>query len=153
VSVYSATVVWERREEMFVDRRYCRAHLWQFDGGAEIPASASPRVVPVPLSVEAYVDPEEAFVAAIASCHMLFFLDLCAQRGYVVDSYEDQAIGRLEMNEDEKPAMTEVMLRPRVAFSGDSRPTAQQLDQLHHQAHELCFIANSVRTRVTVEHG
>lgn len=151
MSEYSATILWQRNDEAFIDRRYSRAHLWQFDGGAQIPASPSPQLVPAPMSVEANVDPEEAFVAALASCHMLFFLDLCARRKLVVDQYTDRAVGILARNEAGKLAMTRVTLRPRVGFSATTQPSADELADLHDQAHELCFIANSVKTEVTTE--
>ena len=143
-----ATVEWQRGDQVFVDRRFSRAHVWRFDGGAEIPASPSPHVVPVPLSVESHVDPEEAFVAALASCHMLFFLDLCSRHKYTVDSYRDQAVGRLGKNEAGKLAMLEVTLNPEVVFSGEQQPDQARLERLHHRAHEQCFIANSVTTVV-----
>jgi len=145
---YGATVIWWRESAAFTDGRYSRGHVWQFDGGIEVPASASPHVVPVPMSVEAAIDPEEAFVAALASCHMLWFLSLAAKEGYVVESYRDEALSIMGRNEEGKPAMTEVTLRPAVVFASEQRPTPEQLQHLHHQAHELCFIANSVKTTV-----
>ena len=145
-----ATILWQRGEQIFTDRRFSRAHLWQFDGGVEVPASPAPQVVPPPLSVEAAVDPEEAFVASLASCHMLFFLDLCARRGFTVDSYRDAAVGLLGKTDAGKTAMVEVTLHPEVAFAGDP-PDRATLEELHHRAHDLCFIANSVNTRVTTQ--
>ena len=150
MSDHRATIVWDRAGAAFVDRGYSRAHVWRFDGGAEIPASPSPHVVPAPMSVAANVDPEEAFVAALASCHMLFFLDLCARRKLLVDRYADDAVGVMGTNAAGKQAMTQVTLRPRVVFAGDP-PTRGELAELHEQAHELCFIANSVTTRVTTD--
>ena len=140
---------WHRDDQVFVDRRFSRAHVWRFDGGAEIPASPSPHVVPPPLSVAANVDPEEAFVASLASCHMLFFLDLCSREGFTVDHYWDQAVGVMGHNEAGKMAMLSVTLTPDVTFSGDLQPDRANLERLHHRAHELCFIANSVNTEVT----
>ena len=148
-----ATIEWQRGNQTFVDRRFSRAHVWRFDGGAEIPASPSPQVVPVPLAVEANVDPEEAFVASLASCHMLFFLDLCARETFTVDSYQDDAVGVLGKNAAGKMAILTVTLTPRVEFSGNPQPDREDLERLHHKAHELCFIANSVTTRITTVIG
>lgn len=149
---YSATVEWRRQAaEQFSDNRYSRAHRWRFDGGAVVAASSSPLVVPLPYSAAANVDPEEAFVAALSSCHMLFFLSYAARQGFVVESYEDQALGVMGRNEHGKEAMLKVRLRPRIVFSGDRQPTAQQIEALHHRSHEDCYIANSVRTEVVVE--
>ena len=146
-----ATVAWRRSpSDDFATSRYSRRHEWRFDGGVVVPGSPSPSVVAPPLSAEDAVDPEEAFVAALASCHMLFFLSIAAKRGFVVDSYEDAAIGHLAKGDDGKTWMTEVTLRPAVVFDGVA-PDAAELDKLHHRAHELCYIANSVRTRVAVE--
>ena len=151
MSEYSARVIWERGEENFLDNRYSRGHRWEFDGGLSIPASSSPHVVPVPLSVEANVDPEEAFIASLSSCHMLFFLSLAAQYGFLVDSYDDLAVGVMGKDAAGRSAMLRVVLRPAIVFGGARKPTASQLEALHHQAHECCFIANSVKTDVVVE--
>jgi organic hydroperoxide reductase OsmC/OhrA len=151
MSHYTTTVKWERGSQAFVDNRYSRAHVWQFDGGIEVPASSSPSVIPLPLSRADAVDPEEAFVASLSSCHMLWFLSIAAKRRYTVDSYEDRAEGVMEKNPQGKLAMTKVTLRPLVVFSGVGRPDEAQLAELHHQAHEECFIANSVRTEVAIE--
>lgn len=151
MSIYAATILWSRAGAVFTDRKYSRAHRWLFDGGAEVPASASPQVVRAPLSDPAGVDPEEAFVASLSSCHMLWFLALAAQRGFVVDTYRDEAIGELGRNSDGQEAMTRVVLRPQVVVSGSKHPTPEELADLHHQAHQRCYIANSVRTEVTVE--
>jgi len=148
---YTATVCWERAGAAFVDDRYSRAHEWQFDGGQTIPASASPHIVPLPYSVAANVDPEEAFVASLSSCHMLFFLSLAARRGFVVDDYCDEALGILGSNNGGRASMTRVILRPRATYSGDKVPTASQVQKLHHRSHELCFIANSVKTDIRLE--
>lgn len=148
---YRATIRWNRRGAAFVDNRYTRRHAWQFDGGIEVPASASPHVVPVPMSDEAAVDPEEAFVAALSSCHMLWFLSLAAKRGFVVESYRDDAVGVMAKNTDGKLAITRVTLRPSVEFSGDKRPSPGEMDAMHDESHERCFIANSVKTEVRCE--
>lgn len=148
MSEHAATVIWERKDQLFTDNAYSRGHQWKFDGGAIVPASASPAVVPLPMSVAENVDPEEAFVASLSSCHMLFFLSIAAKRGYVVDSYTDAALGYTEKNEDGRIAVTKVVLEPKVRFSGDTVPTAEQSRQMHEKSHELCFIANSVKTEV-----
>ena len=148
MSHYTATVSWERGSQAFVDNRYSRGHVWRFDGGLVVPASSSPSVVPLPMSQADAVDPEEAFVASLSSCHMLWFLSLAAKQRLVVDTYEDRAEGIMEKNGQGKLAMTRVTLRPRVVFSGASVPDPAQLTALHHQAHEECFIASSVRSEV-----
>lgn len=147
---YRATVAWRREGEDFAKGRYSRGHEWRFDGGITLPASASPSVVPKPFSREDAVDPEEAFVAALSSCHMLTFIDMARRAGFVVDTYEDEAVGMMERIAQGKMAITKVILRPRIAYSGDA-PDKAQLDDLHHRAHEACFIANSVTTAITIE--
>ena len=151
MSEYQTVVVWNRDGAAFTDNRYSRGHRWLFDGGVEVPASSSPHVVPLPQSVAAAVDPEEAFVASLSSCHMLVFLSIAAKRGFVVDSYRDEAIGVLERNPSGKLAMTTVTLRPEVQFTGDKRPSADELLGMHHESHEGCFIASSVTTDVRCE--
>jgi organic hydroperoxide reductase OsmC/OhrA len=146
-----ATITWNRGDAPFVDNKYSRGHTWRFDGGVEVPASSSPAVVPVPMSVEAAVDPEEAFVAALSSCHMLFFLAFAAKGGLVVDSYRDDAEGILARDASGGSSMTVVTLRPRVTFARDHRPTQAAFDALHHESHEKCFIARSVKTEVRCE--
>lgn len=148
---YTAEIRWARAEAVFTDNRYSRAHSWRFDGGIELPASSSPHVVRLPFSVEAAVDPEEAFVAALSSCHMLSFLYLVAKHGFRADRYTDEAVGILSENAAGKLAMTSVTLYPSVTFSGDKLPSRAELDALHHQAHEDCYIASSVRTDVRCE--
>jgi len=150
MSEYTARVSWKRAStENYIDNNYSRGHQWSFDGGLNVPASSSPHVVPLPYSVEANVDPEEAFVASLSSCHMLFFLSIAAKRRYVVDSYTDNALGVMEKDKDGNYSMTRVTLYPKVGFSGDTEPSIEQLEKMHHQAHEQCFIANSVKTEVT----
>jgi len=151
MSSYSAEVSWQRHGEDFLGNRYSRRHLLRFDGGLEVPGSSSPHVVPVPMSDAAALDPEEAFVASLSSCHMLWFLSIAAKRRFCVDSYLDKAEGVMAKNTDGKLAMTVVTLRPAVSFSGERLPTREELDKLHHEAHEACFIANSVRTEVRCE--
>lgn len=149
MSQHSATVHWQCDGD-FLAGRYSRAHVWRFDGGANVAASSSPHVVPVPLSDAAAVDPEEAFVASLASCHMLWFLDIAARRGQRVESYADDAVGVLARNAEGRLAMTEVTLRPRAVFA-EPAPAREAIDALHHAAHEACFLAASVRTRIRVE--
>jgi organic hydroperoxide reductase OsmC/OhrA len=151
MSAYTATISWKRGDQAFIDNRYSRAHLWRFDGGVEVAASSSPHVVPLPLSNAAAVDPEEAFVASLSSCHMLWFLSIAAKRKFRVDSYTDNAEGIIEKNEAGKLAMTRVTLRPDVSFSGEKIPSREELDQMHHKAHEECFIASSVKSEVRCE--
>jgi organic hydroperoxide reductase OsmC/OhrA len=148
---YHALIEWDRRGAPFVGGRYSREHRWTFDEGVSVPASASPHIVPVPQSTAAAVDPEEAFVAALASCHMLFFLSFAARDGFVVESYRDAAVGVLGRNADGEPAITTVTLRPDITFGGERRPTGEDLDRLHHESHEACFIARSVKTVVRCE--
>lgn len=148
---YHALTVWQRGEQKFTDNRYSRAHRWRFDGGIEVPASSSPHVVPLPMSVAEAVDPEEAFVAALSSCHLLWFLSIAARRGYVVDTYEDDAVGVMAKDAAGKLAMTVVTLRPRIVCSGEKIPDAATIAALHHEAHEQCFIANSVKSEVRIE--
>ena len=151
MSQYTTLVHWERGDQPFLNNRYSRAHLWRFDGGIEVPASSSPTVVPLPFSRADAIDPEEAFVASLSSCHMLWFLSLAAKGGYIVDSYEDRAVGVMAKNPRGKYAMTKVTLQPRVVFSGENMPDQENLTSLHQAAHEECFIANSVRTEVVCE--
>lgn len=151
MSEYRAVVQWNRGGAVFTDNRYSRRHRWLFDGGIEVPASASPQVVPVPMSVAAAVDPEEAFVASLSSCHMLWFLSIAAKRGFVVESYRDDAIGTMERDGSSKQAMTRVTLHPDVSFGQDQRPTPDEVMAMHHEAHEECYIARSVRTVIRCE--
>lgn len=148
---YQAAIHWQRGDAAFTDNRYSRAHVWRFDGGVEVPASSSPQVVPLPMSSAAAVDPEEAFVASLASCHMLWFLSFAAAHGLCVDRYDDAAIGVMAKNAEGRMAMIEVTLRPRVDFAAGTQPTRQALTELHDRAHEACFIAASVLTRVSCE--
>ena len=151
MSVHTAEIHWERNDSRFIDHRYSRVHRWRFDGGAEVPASSSPDVVRIPFSDPSCVDPEEAYIAALSSCHMLWFLSLAARDGYVVDSYIDAAQGEMEKNAAGKDAVTRVTLRPAVVFSGAQVPNDVSLMQLHHEAHESCFLASSVLTKIDVQ--
>ncbi len=149
---HSSTILWQRDENAaYVDHRYSRRHTWSFDGGTVVPGSSSPHVVPEPYSDPAGVDPEEAFVASLSSCHMLWFLDIAARAGWVVDSYRDEAVGTLARNAEGQQAMTRVVLRPAVQFAPGKVPTVEELQTLHHRAHASCFIANSVKTEVVCE--
>ena len=151
MSEYVVTVRWERAGQRFIDNKYRRAHTWSFDGGIEVPGSSSPTVVPLPYSEARAVDPEEAFVASLSSCHMLWFLSIAAQRKFCVESYVDEALGVMGRNAAGKLAMTKVTLRPKVVFVGEHRPTTDEIAAMHHKAHDECFIANSVTTDVRCE--
>lgn len=151
MSTYSVGIEWSRGAQPFLDNRYSRGHVWKFDGGVEIPASSSPSVVPLPMSVAKAVDPEEAFLASLSSCHMLWFLDLAARRGFCIDRYSDLAEGKMGRDAAGKIAMLTVVLHPEVIFSGANLPGNEIIATLHHEAHERCFIANSVKTQVTCE--
>lgn len=151
MSEYVATVEWQRNGAKFTDNRYSRAHSWRFDGGVTVPASSSPHAVPAPLSDPNGVDPEEAFVAAVSSCHMLWVLSLAAKEGFVVDRYSDNAVGFMEKNAQGKLAITRIVLRPKISFSGELKPSSGDVDALHHEAHDRCFIANSVRTEISID--
>ena len=151
-SNHLASVTWEREAgAAFTDNRYSRRHLLSFDGGATLAGSSSPHSVPLPYSDASAVDPEEAFVAALASCHMLWFLALAAKAGWVVERYRDDASGVLARNAEGRFAMTVVTLHPAVSYGGASRPDAAEQARLHHEAHEACYIANSVKTEVRCE--
>lgn len=149
MSRHSAWIGW-RSDGGFADNSYSRRHLWRFDGGAEVVASASPAVVPVPRSDPAGVDPEEALVAAAASCHMLWFLSLAQEAGLAVDSYEDEAVAELGRTGPGKYAIVKIVLRPRIAFAG-APPDRAAIDRLHHEAHERCFIANTLNCAIAIE--
>ena len=151
MSEHKATVDWARGDRDFLGGKYSREHTWRFDGGLTVPASPSPHNVPAPYSNAAHVDPEEAFVAAIASCHMLTFLYLAFRHGFQVESYRDEAVGMMLENERGSRWVGAVTLRPRIRYGGDKWPTPEDEERLHHLSHEDCIIANSVRTEVTVE--
>jgi len=149
MSTYTAEIHWQRAGQDFPGNRYSRKHVWKFDGGIEVPASASPHVVPG--SPTDAVDPEEAFVASLSSCHMLWFLFIAARQGYIVDDYSDAAEGVMGKNAKGKVMVAKVTLRPKVSFSGPKNPDAETLHALHHKAHEECYIANSILTAVVCE--
>lgn len=148
---HTAELVWNRDGQAFLDNRYSRRHVARFDGGASVPMSSSPAVVPVPMSDAVAVDPEEAFVAALASCHMLWFLSLAARQGFCVDRYRDEVVGTMGRDGDNRVVMREVLLRPQVTFSGGALPTREQVTRLHHDAHAECFLAHSVRCEIRCE--
>ena len=146
---HTATIYWFRENEAnFLDNRYSRAHLWKFDGGAEIHASSSPHVVPVPMSEPSAVDPEEAFIASLSSCHMLWFLSIAAKRGFFVNEYVDKARGIMGKNSEGRVAITNVTLSPQVTFQGDNQPSHADIESMHHAAHDSCYIANSVKSEI-----
>lgn len=148
MSEHRAHIVWEKETESFGYKEYNREHTWSFPkGGVTVKASAAPKYLGQP----EYVDPEEALVAAISSCHMLTFLAICARRSIVVERYDDDAIGWLEPNEQRRLAITRVVLKPVVTFAAGQRPDANTLAQIHEESHHQCFIANSVTTAITVD--
>lgn len=153
MSDYHATVTWQRDGAKFTDNRYQRLHTWTFDEGLEVPASASPHSVPLPYSEACAVDPEEALVAAVSSCHMLWFLSIAAKRGFVVDRYSDSPVGVLGTNARGREAIAVITLRPDVAFGGEKRPTSSDIEAIHHEAHDVCCLANSVTAEVRIEPG
>lgn len=148
---FTVSLAWENRGPDFVAGQYSREHTWTFDGGVTVPASPSPHVVPAPWSNPAGVDPEEAFLAAVASCHMLTFLWLASKAGWTVARYRDDSTAVLTKNEHRIPWVSRVTLRPEIAWGGDRRPTPADVAELHERAHQECFIANSVRSEIRVE--
>jgi organic hydroperoxide reductase OsmC/OhrA len=151
VAQYTAETIWLRGDQDFLGNKYSRKHVLRFDGGVEVAGSASPHVVPLPYSEAAAVDPEEAFVSSLSSCHMLWFLHVAVKNGFCVDRYFDAAVGVMDKNARGKYAMTRVTLRPEASFSGARVPDRDTLLKMHHEAHEECFIANSVNTEVRCE--
>ena len=150
MSEHKAIIRWQRTSPDFLKGKYSREHTWTFDGGFSMPASPSPSVVPVPFSNPAHVDPEEAYVASVSSCHMLTFLYLASKQGFQLDSYQDEAIGLLTKNEKGIPWISSIKLNPKIVYSGEKLPTPADEEKLHHHAHEQCFIANSIKTEVIV---
>jgi organic hydroperoxide reductase OsmC/OhrA len=150
VATYTATLTWNRGDQDFLDGKYSRAHEIAFDGGVVLPASSSPHVVKLPLSREDAVDPEEMLVASLSSCHALFFWDFARRAGFVLDSYVDEAEGVLGKDAQGRMAMTKVTLKPLLRWSGEKVPTDGDVAELHHKAHEACFIANSFSGEVEI---
>ena len=150
MSEHKATIRWRRAGDEFLKGKYSREHTWSFDGGMTVPASPSPSVVPAPYSNPAHVDPEEAFVASVSSCHMLTFLYVASKRGFQVDSYDDEAVGAMTKNAQGVPWISLIMLKPSIVYSGAKLPTPADEEYLHHLAHEQCFIANSIKTEVKI---
>jgi organic hydroperoxide reductase OsmC/OhrA len=146
----TATVIWTRRGAPFLDLQYSRSHQWMFDGGIVVPASSSPQIVPIPMSAEHAVDPEEAFIASLSSCHMLWFLSIAATRGFLVNQYRDKAIGSMGTDQRGRRFLERVVLRPEIQWDGNA-PSESELEEMHQQAHHECFIANSVRTEVLID--
>jgi organic hydroperoxide reductase OsmC/OhrA len=151
MSEHKAVIRWSKPSPTFTKGRYSREHTWTFDGGITVQASPAPSSVPAPYSNPAYVDPEEAFVASVSSCHMLTFLYLASRAGFQVDAYEDEAVGVLTKNEKGVPWVSEITLHPKITYGGERRPTSAELERLHHDAHEQCYVANSIKTDVKVE--
>jgi organic hydroperoxide reductase OsmC/OhrA len=153
MTTHTALITWNRQGADYIDRKYSRAHQWRFDGGQVVPASSSPHVVRTPYSDPAAVDPEEAFVAALSSCHMLWFLDFAARAGYVVESYTDRAEGHMARREDGQEWVAKVILSPEVQFTGDKKPDEAAVRALHEAAHGSCFLAHSVRSEIIIRSG
>jgi organic hydroperoxide reductase OsmC/OhrA len=152
-SVYTATISWKNDSpDSFTKNQYTRGHEWSFDGGVTVPASSSPHAVRVPWSVEAAVDPEEALVASAASCHMLTFLWLAAKAGFNIVSYTDSAVGEMSAMEGGRQWLAKITLDPQIEWIGDKKPTADELADLHHRAHEGCYIANSIKSEIVINH-
>jgi organic hydroperoxide reductase OsmC/OhrA len=151
MSTYTAKIVWKTdTTDNFTKNRYTRGHTWSFDGGIEVPASSSPHAVRLPFSVEAAVDPEEALVAAAASCHMLTFLWVAARKGFRIDSYDDDAVGEMTAGTDGKQWVSKITLDPKIEWAGDTLPTPEEVSAMHHEAHDGCYIANSIKSEVVV---
>lgn len=151
MSQHTATIRWQRGEADFLRGKFSRVHSWTFDGGATVEASAAPSAVPAAYTSTAAIDPEEAFVASLSSCHMLTFLYFAYKQGFQIDRYEDEAVGEMTKGDNGVPWVSTVTLRPKIAYGGEKHPTAAEVQQLHHDAHEKCFIANSVKTHIQVE--
>lgn len=151
MSTYNVTITWKRNGERFIDNKYSRAHSWLFDSDIKIPASSSPQVVPLPYSDASAVDPEEAYLAALSSCHMLWFLSIAAKRNFVINEYNDTAEAIMGKNSEGKLAITKVTLLPLVKFLENAAPTDEENTVMHHEAHKKCFIANSVQTKIEIK--
>jgi organic hydroperoxide reductase OsmC/OhrA len=153
MSEHRATIRWNLKHPEFLKGKFSREHTWSFDGGVTVPASAAPSAVRPPLSNPANVDPEEAFVASVSSCHMLTFLWLASRAGFEIESYEDEAVGVMTKNEKGIPWVSSITLNPRIVYGASKRPSAEEEQKLHHGAHEQCYVANSVKTDIKVASG
>lgn len=151
MSNYSATILWKRNGQSFIDNQYSRLHQWQLQEGTIIEASSSPQIVPTPFSDPTAIDPEEAFIASLASCHMLWFLSIASKKGFSVEHYKDNAKGFMEKDINNSLAITKVVLRPHTKYLGDFMPSKEEDHEMHHEAHSKCFIANSVKTDIEIE--
>src|SRR5258708_4797803 len=152
MSTYTAKITWKSDSpEAFAKNQYTRGHEWEFDGGVTVPASSSPHAVRLPFSVENAVDPEEALVASASSCHMLTFLWIAAKKGFLIDSYEDNAVGEMTKNDEGKEWISKITLDPQIVWSGDKLPTCEELVEMHHSAHEQCYIANTIKSEVIIK--
>ena len=152
MSEHKATILWTFSQGDFLKGTYSREHTWTFDGGMTIQASSSPAAVRVPFSNPANVDPEEAFVASISSCHMLTYLYVASRKGFAISRYEDEAVGVMTKNEHGIPWVSSVVLHPRITYTDAKKPSREDESQMHHLAHEQCFIANSVKTEIKVDY-
>ena len=150
MSEHKAAICWKRTQPDFIKGKYSREHTWTFDGGVTVPASPSPSVVPAPYSNPAHVDPEESFVAAVSSCHMLTFLYVASKQGFQLDSYEDEAVGVMTKNEQGVSWISLITLHPKIVYSGPKLPTPADEEHVHHLAHTQCFISNSIKTEVKI---
>ena len=150
MATYTAKITWKSDSpEAFAKNQYTRGHTWDFDGGVTVPASSSPHAVRVPFSIEAAVDPEEALVASASSCHMLSFLWVVSKNGFVAESYEDNAVGEMTTNDEGKQWISKITVNPQIVWSGNA-PTAEELVHMHREAHEICYIANSIKSEIVV---
>jgi len=147
---YKATIHWKRSGAKFLDHKYQRTHTWTFDNGLRLKAAASPHIVGKSFTDSSVIDPEEAFIASVGSCHMLWFLSLAAGMGFVVNKYSDQSEGTLEKNSEGHMAMTKVLIQPMVSFEADNAPSQEDFLKLHREAHRKCFIANSVKSDIEI---
>ena len=150
MNTHRATIRWTHDGTDFLKRRYSRVHSVDFGHGIEVVGSAATSVVPKPFAIDEAVDPEAMLTASLSACHMLTFLAAACKKKFMLDEYVDQAVGHMEKNADGKLAITRVELHPALKFSGDNQPTEKDVEEMHHFAHENCFIANSVKTEVTV---
>ncbi len=148
----STSIIWHKgKEEIFLDGQYKRTHQWIMKGGMILNASASPEIVPIPMSDPALIDPEEAFLSSVSSCHMLFFLSIAARKKLVIDSYQDTPIAIMGKNENGKMAVQSITLQPKVVFGEGKAPNEKTLNRIHQIAHANCFLANSINTKITIQ--